>query len=328
MLGALGDVASSSDYCFADEIIVDQSEAIATLWSKTTRQPLSAPADAPLRTRAIYCARSMKISFENAPLVEVIAELRWGLPELSTQPAAGTSIQITAPSTSDEGFFTLFSTEIAAEGFRMAERLVPAGFPAFPFQPVYRFRRVTPDAGSTLYQLGANIFSAHATPPYRSWHEFEPVLTYGIEALLKTRDDQHKATDFSTASLRYINAFGDQLIQNKPAAQFMSEILGISIALPEPLRRVLDPNIPIEPNMRLTFATTNGYQMVLSIANGFVNQRAALIMDSTVRSSNPIPPKKDDILGVFNAAHSILHDSFVDMTTKIHDLMKPRGNSA
>jgi uncharacterized protein (TIGR04255 family) len=122
-----------------------------------------------------YVGQNMEISFEHPPLVEVAAELRWGLPGLSPQAPAGVSFPVAGlPSTGHEEFFTRFSREIAAHGFTMVERLLPPGFPALPFQPVYRFRTAAQESGTRLYQLGTNTFSAHATPPYRSWHEFEP----------------------------------------------------------------------------------------------------------------------------------------------------------
>ncbi len=266
----------------------------------------------------------MKISFEKPPLIEIVAELRWGITPIKLEP--GATIQVTASQLTaiEEGFLARFSEKIAAGGFARVERLTPQGLPVIPFQPVYRFRKSPPEQGTPLYQLGINTFSAHITPPYQNWNEFEPFVAYGIETLLQTRDPEQKSVEFSSASVRYINGFGEELLRNMSSKDFMSEILGIGISIPRPLENILKPGTSVEPQIRLTFSSKEGYQVVLNMLKGLINQRIALIMDTSVFSSDFIPPEKEAALKVLNAQQRILHDSFLEMTTKIHELMQPR----
>jgi uncharacterized protein (TIGR04255 family) len=270
----------------------------------------------------------MKISFEKPPLVEIVAELRWGLPAPVLEPGVSMNVTAAILSPSEEDFFARFSTEVSSKGFGMAERLVPQGFPSIPFQPVYRFRKSLPNAGTPTYQIGTNTFSVHITPPYRSWDEFELALSYGVELLLRTRSTEQHSVAFSSASVRYINAFDSDLTGNKTTSEFISEVLGIDISLPDALTKILKPGSVIEPNMRLLCSTDNGYQLVLSILKGLINQQKAVIMDTTAWTSDPIPPDRDVAVKVLNEAHQILHESFIEMTAKIHDIMKRKDLSA
>ncbi len=85
----------------------------------------------------------MVTTFENAPLVEIIAELRWSPEKALNQVEIGhgtvvRTLKTTDPASVHEQFFSRFSDEISKSGFTRTERLLPAGFPAMPFQPVYR----------------------------------------------------------------------------------------------------------------------------------------------------------------------------------------------
>ena len=264
----------------------------------------------------------MKISFEKAPLVEILAELRWGLP--SFQPGVPIRVTVASPTTQEEAFFARFAEKIAEKGFTAAERLVPTGFPTVGTQPVYRFKKSPTSVGAPLYQVGTNVFSVHITPPYQSWDEFEPALLFGIEVLLNTRDTDGKPIDFGGSSVRYINAFGEDLMENRSPAEFLSEVLGIAVSLPTALTNVLKPGTFIEPSVRISFSTKGDYHILLNAAKGLINQRFAVIMDTTVSRLSSFPPEKNSAIEVLNGAQKIIHESFIEMTAKIQHLMKPR----
>src|SRR5215471_16972408 len=157
--------------------------------------------------------------YRNPPLVELIGELRWG--------SSGSSFPL--PPGSHEEFFMRFGSRAGAVGYERVERLVPPGFPAPPFQAVYRFRKKAPETGTTLYQVGAGVFTANITPPYESWQEFRPVVEEGVDILLETRNPSEKDTPFTSASLRYIDAFGYQLTEGRSTAAFLRDVLGFAV---------------------------------------------------------------------------------------------------
>src|ERR1019366_1625038 len=71
----------------------------------------------------------MSITFAKAPLVEIVAELRWGrLPQLATPPnqAIAMPLQMAGLNANKlDEFFMRLGGEIYQQGFNRAERLVP-----------------------------------------------------------------------------------------------------------------------------------------------------------------------------------------------------------
>lgn len=146
--------------------------------------------------------REMIETFAKAPLVEIVAELRWqpsGQPLQLTQAGGGAGISpaVFIGDTTLEEFFLGFASHVNQLGFPRAERLVPSGVPLMPFRPVWRFRRSDNESAGVLYHIGPGLFSANAIPPYRSWRDFSPVVKSGVEALLKTRVESEKDAPFS-----------------------------------------------------------------------------------------------------------------------------------
>jgi uncharacterized protein (TIGR04255 family) len=270
-------------------------------------------------------------SFEKAPVVEIIAELRW-IPADIAAPApvhpGQQSITFTlAPPPSLDQLFSTFNGEVYQQSFRQVERLVPPGSPIVLHQPSFRFRK---EQSPALLQLGLGLFSANAIQPYRSWLDFKSTVKLGIDALLKARITAERGLPFSLHSLRYINAFGPDLLNGQPIAQFLSDTLGFALALPAPVADLIaEPTaikshcqyvIPIkDTNKTLTLSIGEG---TLATAPGSL----ALIMDMTVTEQN-VDPNETTIMEAFDSSRAIIHKTFYKMTEKIHPLMRPRQAS-
>src|SRR5258708_31073490 len=184
----------------------------------------------------------MSITFARAPLVEIIAELRW-VPPQTTIPSQQQPLAFQIPflgGTKQDEFFMRLGAELHQYEFQVVERLVPPGFLTLLYQPIYRYKKATEES-SVLYQAGAGLFSAHGVPPYRSWDKFVPFVERGIGAMIATRDSAEKDVHFASVSLRYIDAFTKELTQGRKGAAFMAEVLGLSISLPIALKRTLKP---------------------------------------------------------------------------------------
>jgi uncharacterized protein (TIGR04255 family) len=265
----------------------------------------------------------MGLSFKNPPLVELIAELRWELP-IPTQVTGVGAIPISTLSVNQyEEFFMRFGSKVAAAGFSRFERIVPPGFPFMPpYQPVYRYRYVSEDQGVKLYQLGSDIFSANITPPYQSWKHFKPVVAQGVEMLLESRSDEQKNQPFVAASLRYIDAFKDDLTQGRSIRDFMADVLDIKVSLPEAITRHALDSSSIEPLLQLIVPVSSGI-LNLTVANGAFNNERTVIMDTTVSTTQKLNPAKEDIMSAFDNAHNLIHDLFVGLTKPLEELMKP-----
>jgi uncharacterized protein (TIGR04255 family) len=273
-----------------------------------------------------YDCAIMSTIFGNAPLVEIIAELRWGeAPQIVTD-TPGRIVQLptlTVNSTRVEEFFMRFGGEIYQLGFNSAERIVPAGFPLIPFQPVYRYRKGGGSSSPELFQVGSGLFSANAIPPYKSWDSFVPILERGIDALLRARDEADRATPFAGVSLRYIDAFGSEFTEGRSVGAFLTEVLGISIGLPPAISKHIRPGDSVKPLIHLSVPLSNNMVMNLRVAEGLVNNVSAIILDTTVAATTEVSAERLLVMDALNSAHSVIHETFMALTEAIHPLMKP-----
>ncbi|RYH28896.1 MAG: TIGR04255 family protein, partial [Alcaligenaceae bacterium] len=176
----------------------------------------------------------MSLTFDVAPLVEIIAEVRWSDPTAFMVP--GPLMGLSQPSNATDEFFMRFGGRAYGSGFQRAERLVPPGFPVPIGQVVYRYR--PPEdfhdemARSALWQVGPGVFTANAVPPYRSWVEFSPLVRAGLEVLFETRPADVRNSPVSSVSLRYVDAFNHDLIGDSTFEKFLAEKLGFQVLLP------------------------------------------------------------------------------------------------
>ncbi|HTT75305.1 MAG TPA: TIGR04255 family protein [Candidatus Binataceae bacterium] len=263
------------------------------------------------------------ITFHNAPLIEILAELRWHPAQLSMPFALSggaaqqpMSIVVGNPL---EVFFGRFSDEISKHGFRRSERLVPPGQAFVQGQAAVRFRS-DPEKLNVLYQIGHGMFSANATPPYRSWSHFLPEVEKGIDALLASRADDEKATSFSSVSLRYIDAFNPNLTKGYDVTTFLSDVLKFRIDLPDVLVKYRVGNV--RPFLALTIPTAKG-SLYLAYAEGLVAGKTGIVFDTTFSVVQPIPPQREAIVIALDSAHTVIRDVFMELTKPIHPQMQP-----
>src|SRR5258706_4086184 len=149
------------------------------------------------------------ISFERAPVIEIIAELRW-LPAPQPRNALTAGINIV---TGPEEFFKRFGSEAGKRGFSQSERLIPIDSGYVWQSAAWRFRPIG-DLGS-LWQVGLGLFSANALQPYSRWTEFRPTVELGVATLLATRPAEEAMQPFAVINLRYLNAFSGELLGGK-----------------------------------------------------------------------------------------------------------------
>jgi uncharacterized protein (TIGR04255 family) len=270
----------------------------------------------------------MSLTFAKAPLIELIAELRW-IPQGSTPLQApppqhqGLAQQtIFLGGMKQEEFYIRVGGALHKLGFDRSERLMPAGMPFILHQPVYRFRSESEGKSSVIFQVGYGIFSVHAIPPYHSWAKFSPFVVAGMEALLSCRDEADQRQPFTLATLRYIDFFGEEITQGRAVATFMADVFGMATTLPSVLKR-----IAISDEIRNIFtkvAIPVGFgDLTVSMGDGQFNNKAGILLDNTVSSVRETTPNIDAIMNMFGSAYSVLHDVFLELTKPIYDLMQP-----
>jgi uncharacterized protein (TIGR04255 family) len=271
----------------------------------------------------------MDITFAKAPLVELIAELRW-IPEGSTPvaPSAPQQPQIVIPTvffggTKHEEFYMRVGGLLHKNGFSRSERLIPAGVPFILHQPVYRFRNEEADRASVLYQVGYGIFSVHAIPPYHSWAKFSPFVARGIEMLLASRVDDDAKRSLSQATLRYIDFFGSDLMRGMDIATFLAKVFGIATTLPPALMEVATAKQVKSLYSRVVLPIQIG-ELTIGVGDGQFNNQFGIVLDTTAASTEGIAPEVGAIMKVFDSAHGVAHSTFFEMTRPLHEQMQPQ----
>jgi len=259
-------------------------------------------------------------TFQNAPLVEIVAELRWQIPQLAASDQAGNPIQlpIALADNAMTAFFHRITSAVGNHGFDRLEQLVLPG-PSMSVllpQMVYRYRRT--DEVPVLAQIGPGMFSVNALPPYKSWDEFRPLLEGGIESLLEALTDKPELT----ASLRYIDAFKKDLTSDRDARAFATEVLGFRLDLPITLEARLAEGAQARVSFQMVLPVL-GMSMTITVSDGYLGTDPVVLMNTDVRIEDALLADKQVILSTLDKAHDLIHGTFVDMTQSIRDKLEP-----
>ncbi|WP_395120549.1 TIGR04255 family protein [Rhodanobacter sp. FW102-FHT14D06] len=269
----------------------------------------------------------MNETFRNAPLVEIVAELRWQVPQLAAADQAGNPIQLPIV-LADNAMAALFhrtTTAVGNHGFDRLEQLVPPGssMPVLLPQMMYRYRRT--DEVPVLAQIGPGMFSVNALPPYKSWKEFHPHLEGGVEGLLEALTDKPELN----VNLRYIDAFKHALTSGRDAKAFATEVLGFCLELPPTLQARLTEGVQARMSFQVGLPVP-GMAMTITVSDGRLGTDSVVLMNTDVRIENALPSDKQAILSALDKAHDLIHGTFVDMTQSIQDKLQsvPVGGNA
>ena len=219
------------------------------------------------------------ISFENAPLIEIIAELRW-LP-IGVQTAPPGQVQITIGGADPDAFLLSFGRRPEVAAFTVAEKLVPSGFPPVWQQVVWRFRN--PSSEGALLQVGPGIFTANALQPYKRWSEFRPTVAQGVKALLASRPPQEKDQPLTGLTLRYINGFSPEIMGGLTPAAFMRDILGFSVDPPSALKSLDVGGSASSTSVNLLIPVANtSKKMAVQVGDGTIRPVGASVTTASV----------------------------------------------
>ena len=212
--------------------------------------------------------------YENAPLIEVIAEVHWALKALQT-----------APSSRIDPYYDLFREQflhyVSERGLINQQELVPSIVPPelFPNQPQLRIRKRT--GRWPLAQVGPGILTANIVPPYNGWREFSPFVGMLIDGLFQSYPMATKTLRVEKLHLRYINGFGQNFGYGH-YAEFAQSMLGIQAPLPQEFEqsRTLDST---RSNYLLEYRFLNTEPRnsigLVRVAPGTVNGASALVME-------------------------------------------------
>lgn len=268
----------------------------------------------------------MSATLQNAPLVEIIAEIRWRGALEVTHPfgeSGGGGPALVTSGKELEEFYMRFGAHVHGMEFAQSERLAPPGAPAFMHQPVYRFKKLTDSA--CLYHIGPGVFSTNAVPPYQSWEEFAPVIRRGVEALLAARSGSEAEQPFMAVSLRYIDLFGPELTEGRSTGEFIRDVLGLRLAVPEALTNHCASEADIKPFLQLQIPLKDAVVMSLSVGEGVAGVRSGVITDTSITTTVETSASVEAVMSALNNAHLILDSSFRKLVEPIKHLMPTKG---
>lgn len=262
------------------------------------------------------------MSYENAPLVELIVETRW---RVETIGIPGGPPIVGGSSPDFDTWFQRVANALRDDGFQELERLTPHDIPPFVHQPIFRFKKT--GSQFPVYQLGHGIFSIHAGPPgYVSWEDFRPQVKAGLQILIDCMPGKNSQTGFSTTSLRYLDVFKEDLRERNSNYAFMRDVLGVSINMPEELLCAAKDQNQISPIFVLDIPISEeGGRLRFELAAGQIGNRpdTDTIMDITYAVNRSLEANAEQLLLILDKGHRLTHRWFTRLTEKIHEKMKP-----
>jgi len=246
---------------------------------------------------------------KNAPLIEIIAELRWAGGRIG-KPA---SILFGG----DDSLYVRLGIAIGKDGYDRLDRVQPEGIPVQAGSVVYRYRRGD-DQQNTLYQAGPGIFTANGLPPYNSWAEFEPVIRNGLAALWGVNA-------FNTAEpiglvLRYVDAFTDSHLGGVSKQKFVESVVGVAYTPTSVVNKFVDTTELRSMRFNAVHEAPSGEKVIIDAGNGIKDGEQVLVLNTSAVSAEFVAKDIENVMSTFNQLQQVLHDMFFEMLDRTPEL--------
>lgn len=263
----------------------------------------------------------MSEHFPNAPLVELMVEVRWEAVSPVIDEPVDVGEEFSFDPVSDELFQT-FGRKLAAAGYARSERLSPAGFPAPAGMPVYRFSSSEENENSILFQIGSGILSVNAVPPYQSWSVFRPKAALALETLLGSWGEDVRPDSFTKVTLRYINSFTDNFLAGRSRGSFLSDVLGFKLSIPPAYATHLSEETDRNVFLQFSSALNSGGRMAVRAGHATVGNADAIVTDTTVSFSDAVSLDANQVLLLLDSGHEVASDTFIELTMDVQDILR------
>lgn len=172
----------------------------------------------------------------NAPLAEVVFEMRWRLVGADGVPP---------PFCLDPGYFVLadrFAHAAQRSGFSVV-REVRAPHEILAHVVAHRFYRSS-DRNFPLWQIGPGLFAANESTEYE-WSSYKQHVLEGARSLVSSYPQMHGfSIRPNRLELRYINIFDRTLVNTVDPIEFANHALNLTVIQPE---RILEAVGKLEP---------------------------------------------------------------------------------
>ena len=245
--------------------------------------------------------------YEDAPLVEVLAELRWQLLPIASMPGAEIDPHF-------ERGHPKVQEALAENGFSHVERLVPNDVPfeVVAGSPIFRYR-LAPDRWP-LVQLGPGIMTVNITPPYEGWAEFRRTMEFAVNVVDQVFAFGSEFSMIKSCEVRYIDAFTERHGMHDPTT-FLTNDLSMPAMPPQKVVEMLKPeDANVIPNLRFRFPVKDrpNDTLALNAGHGKRNGTEAVIYDLRLQHLVPegVVKTAADVLKWMDEAHQQLHIAF------------------
>lgn len=234
----------------------------------------------------------------NAPLQEVIFELRW---KLDFDPESQNK--------TDKEFQFAFANFSALSANKLKYRVIlkPSFIPdsLFKNRPVYQFW-----AGENKYpvfQLGPGVFTVNETEKNYEWKYFRNLVLEGMDWLQNSYSNK---LEFSVVELRYIDTIEVDDRNQKDLSKFIADNLKIEIT-----NKIIDGKLD-DIQLHQRFKIDNENHLSLLIANGIKNsnQSLAVILQTSYNKTSNI--SLENLTSWIDTAHDTCSSLFKKMISK------------
>jgi len=264
--------------------------------------------------------QELSFCYQNAPLLEVIAEIRWKLQSLQAIPDAAIDPYF-------EDFEIEFHRQIQAEGYTYREEIIPEDIPRefTGGQPMYRYRKA---ANSwPLFQVGQGIFTVNMVPEpeYSGWSQFYPIVEKEIKVLFETYPLAQKYLKIDHTELRYINGFTSKHGYTKTTyAQFVEQMLNMKSSIDPSIVGAFADTLDNLYHVNQTVFDLNdllGAKGIIKVAPGRRatnhSSEEAVLLELIVRSKGPdLFSNAGSIISWMGEAHRIIRNLFQSLTSE------------
>ena len=234
----------------------------------------------------------------NAPLQEVIFELRW---KLDFDPQSQSKV--------DKEFQFAFANFSGLSAKKMRHRVIlkSSAVPEILFlnRPVYQFWAA--ENQYPAFQLGPGVFTVNETDKNYEWKYFRSLVVEGIEWLKKSYSSR---LDLSVAELRYIDAIEVTDDNQKDLSKFISNNLKIEIN-----NQTIDHKLT-DIQLHQRFKIDNENSLSLLVTNGLKNnnQAKAIILQTSYNKTTNIT--FENLTTWIDVAHDTCSSLFKKMISK------------
>jgi len=211
----------------------------------------------------------------NAPLTEVVFELRWKLKE---DPAIPKAFWI------DPGYPVLtdtFSAVAQKHGFAHIKKMGSEAQLAGHSVGLRYYK--SPEQSFPLWQIGPGIFAANESAAYE-WKLYKRLVLDGVRSLFRSYPKfKGFPLSFIHIELRYIDSFDSRYVAHKDVLKFINEETNLKIQLPEFLNK---KPLGTPSNAYLTFefpvSEHKDTFFIVRLANAKANEKDIILLESRV----------------------------------------------